>query len=345
MAVTILDIARSIGVSKATVSRAFIHPELVDPDTLSRIRKTAEKMGYRPNAIARAMITKRTGNIAFIIYGRQAPVITNPFYGPMLETVVAEAQKCGYSVFIVSDDELRLSTGELMLQKQVDGVIFASQPDNEMIEMFQKNGTPVVLVNHRSQRKNLPAVLSDDYAGVRLAMEHLLSLGHRRIALLSGNFTDFIRMRREEAYRDALDSAGIVIDERCQTLVEPHVADACLGMETIFARTEDAPPTAVMAMNDLIAAGAIKAAHARGLCVPKDFAVVGYDNSSICELTEPELTSVDGGKTEMGAMAVKLLTSLMRGESVEERVLTLGVRLAERGSTKNDASEQAEGTK
>lgn len=343
MAVTIMDVARTSGVSKATVSRAFIHPEIVDPDTLSRIRRNAERLGYRPNAIARAMITKRTGNIAFIIYGRQAPVITNPFYGPILETVVAEAQKCGYSVFIVSDEELRLSTSDTLLQKQVDGVIFASQPDNEMVELFQKSGTPIVLVNHRSEKRNLPAVISDDYAGVRLAMEHLIESGHERIALLSGNFTEFIRLRREEAYRDALLAAHLPYDPRYIGCVEPHVADAEAGMLKVFERTSDARPTAVMAMNDTIAAGAIKAAHARGLSVPKDFAVIGYDDSSICELTEPTLSSVDGGKTAMGAEAVRLLTGLMRGEAIGENVVVLDAKLVLRRSTENDQSSELAG--
>lgn len=332
MSVTILDIARATGFSKATVSRAFINPELLQPETLKTILDAASDMGYRPNAIARAMITKRTGNLAFIIYGRQAPVITNPFYGPILESVVNAAQRQGYSVFIVSDEEIRLPSGDLMLQKQVDGVIFASQPDLDMLEMYRRNGTPVVLVNHRSERPDMVSVISDDYQGVYLVMDHLYSMGRRRIALLGGNFTEFILHRREQAYRDALARFGILYDERLVELTEPHVADAEAGMLRILGRTGRDGLDAVVCMNDTLAAGALKALRKAGKRVPEDVAVTGYDDSVVCTLCEPELTSVDGGKERMGEEAVRLLCALIDKKTNVESVV-LNANLKVRAST------------
>lgn len=333
MSVTILDIAKATGFSKATVSRAFINPELLQPETLKRIQDAAADMGYRPNAIARAMITKKTGNLAFIIYGRQAPVITNPFYGPILESVVNAAQRQGYSVFIVSDEEIRLPSGDLMLQKQVDGVIFASQPDLKMLEMYRHNGTPVVLVNHRSTLPDMVSVISDDYQGMHLVMDHLHAMGRRRISLLGGNFTEFILQRREKAYRDALNRYGIAYDERYVDLAEPHVAEAEDAMRRILARTGYEFPDAVVCMNDTLAVGAIKALRKAGLRVPEDVAVTGYDDSAVCTLCEPELTSIDGGKERMGEEAVRLLCALIDKKTNLESVI-LDAKLVERASTR-----------
>ena len=336
MSVTILDIAKATGFSKATVSRAFINPELLQPETLKTILDAAANMGYRPNAIARAMITKRTGNMAFIIYGRQAPVITNPFYGPILESAVNAAQRKGYSVFIVSDDEIRLPSGDLMLQKQVDGVIFASQPDPDMLEMYRRNGTPVVLVNHRSERPNMVSVISDDYQGVHLAMDHLYALGRRRIAMLEGNFTEFILRRRAQAYRDSLARFGLPYDGQLVELTEPHVAEAEAGMLRILDRTGKNAPDAVMCMNDTLAAGALKALRKAGRRVPDDVAVIGYDDSVVCTLCEPELTSVDGGKERMGEEAVRLLCALIDKKTNVESVI-LSAQLKVRASTAQTA--------
>ncbi|MEA4914756.1 MAG: LacI family DNA-binding transcriptional regulator [Christensenella sp.] len=339
MSVTILDIAGATGFSKATVSRAFINPELLQPDTLKTILDAAARMGYRPNAIARAMITKRTGNLAFIIYGRQAPVITNPFYGPILESVVNAAQRQGFSVFIVSDEEIRLPSGDLMLQKQVDGVIFASQPDPDMLEMYRCNGTPVVLVNHRSELPDMVSVISDDYQGINLVMDHLYYIGHRRIALLGGNFTEFILHRRQQAYKDALARFGIPYNDQLVEVAEPHVADAEAGMRRILLRAGADCPDAVVCMNDTLAVGAIKALRKAGKRVPEDVAVTGYDDSTICALCEPELTSVDGGKERMGEEAVRLLCDLIAKKTNVESV-TLNARLKIRASTAGEAGKE-----
>ncbi|MDL2258794.1 LacI family transcriptional regulator [Eubacteriales bacterium OttesenSCG-928-K08] len=330
--VTILDIAKITGFSKATVARAFANPEQVRPATLEIIRTAARTMGYRPNAIARAMITKRTGNLAFIIYGKQAPVITNPFYGPVLESVVNAAQRKGYSVFIVSDEEMRLPSGSIMLEKQVDGTIFASQPDPEMLNLYKSTGTPVVLLNHVSETDDVISVTADDYGGVFLAVEHLYSLGRRSFALIEGNFTEYIRNLRKQAYIDALKKFGLVYDERMVELVEPHVADAELGMRNILERSGNNSPDAVLCMNDIIAAGAMKALQAAGRRIPQDTAVVGYDDSSICTYCNPELTSIDGGKERMGEEAVRILCELIeKKENVEP--VCLDVRLSIKGST------------
>lgn len=329
MSVTIFDVAASAGVSKATVSRAFTNPTAVNHDTLKRIQKAAEVLNYRPNAVARAMITKRTGNFAFITYGAQAPVITNPFYGPILESVVKSAGDTGHSMFIVSDEELRIDSGELILQKQVDGIIFASQPNLDMVASARRSGIPLVFINHVIE--NAYCLVCDDKGGTIRAVEHLAELGHTRIGLLSGLFTDFIRNRRHQAYCEAMASHGLTVSPEWLAEVHPGIRQAHDGALRLLCKPNR--PTALLCTNDAIAAGAIKAALHLGLRVPEDLSVIGYDNSAFCTVCEPDLTSVDVGKEEMGALAVKCLMAQINGKIWEDEITVLPAELIVRAST------------
>lgn len=331
MGVTIFDVADAAGVSKATVSRAYTNPAAVNPDTLKRILSAAQEIGYRPNAIARAMITKRTGNFAFIIYGQQAPVITNPFYGPILESVVKAAGDTGHSMFIASDDDIQSNNGERILERQVDGIIFSSQPNLEMLHSAIRSKIPIVLINHVQDLPEAYCLLGDDKQGTEQAVEHLISLGHRRIALLDGLFTRFIRERRNTAFVETLSRCGVPFDPSLVHVVNPTMQDACNGMQQLL--TRDDPPTAVFCTNDTIAAGAMKAAKRLGLRVPDDLSVIGYDNSAFCTLLEPELTSIDAQKERMGEMAVECLTAQINNTPWPAHVHTLPTRLVLRGTT------------
>lgn len=331
MNVTIFDVAEVAGVSKATVSRVFTNPEAVNPDTRKRILAAAEDLGYRPNAIARAMITKRTGNFSFIIYGEQAPVITNPFYGPILESVVKAASDIGHSLFIASDEELKTDSGELMLQKQVDGIIFSSQPNEELVKGARIRNIPIVMINNVTDRHSAYCLLCDDHSGITQAVEHLIGLGHRRIAMLGGMFTEFIRTRRMSAYRQTLEKHALPCPEGYVEMVAPTIAQAYEGMRRLLTLAQR--PTAVVCMNDTIAIGAIKAALHAGLSVPGQLSVTGFDNSAYCAVSEPELTSVDPNPAELGRRAVEYLYAKISGAPISEQAVTLPARLVVRGSS------------
>lgn len=331
MRATILDVAALAGVSKATVSRAFINPDAVSPDTRERIFAAAKALQYRPNAIARAMITKRTGNLAFIIYGKQAPVITNPFYGAILESVVRAASDIGYSMFIESDAALRAQSGELMLQKQVDGIIFSSQPHIPMVMSAMEGGTPTVFVNHITDLPGAHCLVCDDNGGMALAVGHLAALGHRRIAMLSGRFTRFIRDRRHRGFLQAMGAHRLAADTALIASCEPTMEAALRAASALL--DAPAPPTAVVCTNDTLAVGAMKAALHRGLRLPEDFSVVGFDDSAFCPLVEPELTSVRYDTERMGRLAVECLMAQINGASWPKPVITLEAALVERRST------------
>ncbi|MDK2840353.1 MAG: LacI family transcriptional regulator, repressor for deo operon, udp, cdd, tsx, nupC, and nupG [Thermosipho sp. (in: thermotogales)] len=138
MSVTIHDVAKLAGVSKSTVSRAISNSKLINEDTRQKVLQAAEILNYKPNAIARAMITKKTKNIGFIIYQKHKPILSHPFYSPILESIVDTTNSMGYNLFISSDNDIKIASGEIFMQKKVDGIILASRVDKNIILSFKK---------------------------------------------------------------------------------------------------------------------------------------------------------------------------------------------------------------
>ncbi|MDR1800354.1 MAG: LacI family transcriptional regulator [Lachnospiraceae bacterium] len=328
---TISDVANMAGVSIATVSRAFSEPDMVSPSTRKRIHDAADTLKYRPNAIARAMVTKRTGNLAFIIYSKQAPAIMNPFYGAVLESVVSAATKEGYGMFIATDTELNTAAGKLMLQKQVDGIIFSSKPDYEILSSAKANNTPVVLINHEPDMPKTHCLLSDDYGGIRIAVRHLAELGHEKIGFVSGTFTDFIRTRRYHGFLQALGELGLRFVPEWFIECEPAIEVATKAVIKILSLIDR--PTALVCANDTLAVGAVKGAQRLGFSVPEDISVTGFDDSVLCTVCEPELTSIRIDKDKMGKLAVECLMSQISGVTQTNYVRTLTATLALRSSS------------
>jgi DNA-binding LacI/PurR family transcriptional regulator len=277
------------------------------------------------------MITKKTENIGFIIFERQNPVISNPFYAPILESVVQATAEKGYSLFISSDRDLRLPSGEIMLRKQVDGVILASQTESDIILNFQRKNIPVVLINYHINLENLYCIISDDYSGISQAIEYLADRGHKNIGLLSGRFTPFIYSRRYNAYLDAMRKHGLTPDFRFVQTVEATVKDAYMLVSSLL--TQENRPTALLCTNDTIAVGAMKAVLRAGLRIPQDMSVIGYDNSDLCMICEPELTSVAVDMSKMGRLSVEYLLAQINGQTPDQKIVTVDSKLILRGTT------------
>jgi len=331
MSATILDVAVLANVSKATVSRAFSSPDKVNPDTRKRIMEAARRLQYQPNALARAMITKQSGNFAFIIYGEQAPVITNPFYGEILESVVNTTVEMNRSMFIVSDDKIRTEAASLVLQKQVDGIIFASQPNSEMLLRSSEKGIPHVLINHMTDLTESYSLLCDDYGGMKQAVDHLAELGHRRIGFLNGYFTEFIKQRRYQGFVQAMAQNNLRFDPDIAATGGISVQEAIESTKSLLLREN--PPTAVICANDTIAVGAMKAVSRMGLRVPEDFSVIGFDDSSFCTMSEPELTSIRIDKQRMGQLAVECLVAQIEKRDWLYPTITMETNIIVRDST------------
>lgn len=330
MAATIIDVARLCGYSKATVSRAYASPETVSEKTREKVYAAAKQLNYAPNAIARAMVRQRTENIAFIIHEKQYPAILNPFYSVALEAAMQEGTRRNYSLFITTNQDMQLPNGEVCIKKHMDGVIFAGEAAPSAIEEFRRQNIPVVLLNHRIDMERLLCVTADHFHGAVAAADYLYQQGHRRIGLLAGRFSRQVYEARFSGYSKALEAHGLPLDMQYIADLDPTLEEGQRAMSSLLALHDR--PTAVFCTNDTIAAGAVKAVLRAGLRVPEDVAVVGFDDSYISRVIEPELTTVRIDAAKMGRIAIQKLFDLIEGLPVEETLVQIPTELVVRGS-------------
>lgn len=310
MNATIYDVSRLSGVSIATVSRTFASPERVREATRKRVFEAAEVLHYSPNAIARAMARQQTDKIAFLICKKDATIL-DEFYARICESIMRRT--------IQSDRQLVISTAADWVQaagtaqnKQVEGVILGGNAQADMVSDFQSKRIAVVLVNNRMPGFDLPSVVSDEYGGVRLAVEHLIERGHRRIAMIAGRFSPYIVGERYDAFLRVMGEHGLEAEAHHVAMCDPTAESATRTALEMLDRRDR--PTAIFGANDVIAAGVLKAALRLGLKVPRDLAVVGFDDSTICGMVEPELTSVHVNCLRIGEVGVDCLHALLNGE-------------------------------
>ncbi|WP_308527464.1 LacI family DNA-binding transcriptional regulator [uncultured Oscillibacter sp.] len=326
---TIYDVSRLSGVSIATVSRAFSNPEMVREKTRQKVFEAAEVLHYSPNAIAQAMARQRTNKIAFLIC-KEGATILDEFYAGICNGIMHAINQLDYELVIstAADWDLAASNSK---NKQVEGVILGGNARPDMISELQSRKVAVVLVNNRMPGFDLPCVVSDEYGGVRQALEHLISRGHRDIAMLAGRFSPYILNERYRAFWEIAQAHGLPVDARHIKLCDPTVESAAEACLELLSREDR--PTAIFGTNDAVAAGAMKAARRLGLRLPEDLAVTGLDDSSVCRMLEPELTSVHIDCRQMGELSVKMMQTLLAGEKAVPQVTVVPTELQIRSST------------
>jgi len=318
---TIRDVATASGVHISTVSRTFSAPHLVNADTRSRVLATAETLGYRPNRAARALITGRTHNLGLIVAD-----IANPFFPPMIKAAEGQARLRDHHIFVADTNEDALVEEDLVraLAKQVDGVLLCSpRMNNSLIEQLSRE-VPLVVVNRLVA--GLPCVVMDVAQGARQAVEHLVGLGHRELALLGGPRGSWTNREIRKA-----------------ALATARAADASLTVLSPNPPTEDggytaaepvirAGASAVLAYNDLMAIGLIEGLDALGVSVPADLSVVGIDDIALSRRTRPKLTTVANPTSAAGRAAVDMLLQAGDDRRTTAQV-TLQTELVVRDST------------
>jgi len=324
MPATIRDVARLAGVSPSTVSRALSMPGVVNPATRARVMAAADSLGYAPNKAARGLITGRTGNIGLVV-----PDLANPFFPSVVKGVQARAGESDVAVFLADSDEN--STAEIglvrALAKQVDGMILCSprSSDHELIGLAQE--TNVVLINRLVE--GLPAVTFDNEEAMRLAVDHLVALGHRRIAWVGGPKTSWSNKHRMIGLFAAAHDSGVELAP--VGFFQPTYDGGIAAADQVVAKRA----TAVVAYNDLVAIGLLARLHARGISVPDDLSVVGVDDIAMSRMAHPALTTVRLPKQKAGRLAVELLLGLLDDPDPGSISLrgTLHGELMVRGST------------
>ncbi|GHC70670.1 LacI family transcriptional regulator [Nocardiopsis terrae] len=296
MAVTIRDVARVSGVHVSTVSRTLSAAHLVSPDTRARVLAAADALGYRPNRAARALSTSRTGNLGLIVAD-----IANPFFPPLVKSAQAQARERDYHVFVADTDERPEVEEELVrsMAKQVDGVLLvAPRLANRVIAELSRE-LPLVVVNRRL--RGVPGVLMDVGSGARQALDHLLGLGHREIALATGPHTAWTSREIERAAEGLAAERGVLLQR-----IGPNPPTE-EGGRSAAEEVAASGASAVLAHNDLMAFGLVRQAAGLGLSVPGDLSVVGVDNSHVAQYCSPALTTVEMPVSAAGRGAVDLL--------------------------------------
>jgi DNA-binding LacI/PurR family transcriptional regulator len=325
--VTTHDVARRAGVSQATVSLVLGgNPRArVAPATRERVMRAADELGYRPNMLARGLVRGRSFALGVVVAD-----LSNPFFLDVVTGVQRVAAEAGYAVLPGDTRETTPARHlEALRQRQVDGVIIdglgaATLPEDALRDL------KVVLVDEPSER--WPGVASDALAAGRLAAEHLLGLGHRRLAFI-GPASDAHAFRmRERGFVQALFQAGIALPSERLRREAPTVGGGQRAMKALLALGER--PTGVFCANDLVAAGALKACLAAKVEVPGALSIVGCDDVEIARVLTPELTTVAVPARELGARAARLLMRQLDGETFIPRPSRpLPVRLIARGTT------------
>jgi LacI family transcriptional regulator len=301
---TIHDVARHAGVSPVTVSRVLNRSARVSPATEERVRRAMAELGYVPSSAARSLRLRQTRTLALLV-----PDITNPFWTTVARGVEDAAQSCGYSVFLGNTDENPSKQRDYLMAlvgQRVDGVIVApydSNPDG--LALLQQKRIPTVLIDRRVEGWHADTVIGDSLAGACALVTHLIALGHRRIAMISGPASTTTATDRVAGYCLALQQAGLPLAPELVCFGEYRPASgerltaAVLGL--------DPRPTAIFAANNLIAIGVIAAVGRAGLRIPEDVAVVAFDDLPDAARVFPFLTVAVQPAYEMGATAARLL--------------------------------------
>lgn len=313
---TIYDVSRLSGVSTATVSRTFSDPDKVRETTRRKVYEAAAVLHYSPNAIARAMAQQRTGKIAYLICKKGATIL-DEFYAGICEGIMRTANRSDYLLLVSNADDWRM-TASTAQSKQIEGVILGGNAQADLVSEFQSRNVAVVMVNNHMAGFDVPCVVSDEDGGVRQALEYLISRGHRKIGMIVGRFSPYIIGKRYDAFLRVAGEHGIPIEARQIQMCDPTVESAAQAAMELLGCGDR--PTAVFSTNDLIAAGVLKAAKRLSLRVPEDVAVVGFDDSTICNMLEPELTSIHVDCRKMGELCMERLRSLLNGETDIPRV-------------------------
>lgn len=322
-AATIHDVAEAAGASISTVSRSFHMPELVRPQTRARVLETAAALGYTPNRAARGLITGRTGNLGLIV-----PDIANPVFPALIKAAQARARARDYSVFLADTEEDPDAELQLIraMAKQVDGVIACSSRMSESKLREVAGLTSLVLVNRRSP--GVPSVSMDMRGGMQQAVEHLYALGHRRCVYLAGPRPSWSNRQRQKALRAAADGLGMAA-----TMLGPFEPSYEAGLRAADQALAE-EPTAIVAYNDLIALGVLARLADRGVAVPKDVSVVGFDDIQMAVIASPPLTTVSAPTAVVGRVAVDLLLGPGAGQAGDGRqAREIKTELRVRGST------------
>jgi len=332
VATTLREVADLAGVHPATVSRA-LNPDTrdrVNAKTAVRVDEAARTLGYRVNRLARGLKMRRSLTAGVLI-----PDLTNPFFPPIVRGIEDRLQEDGYTALLTNTDgdPQRARKGlETLLDRQVDGLILATATrEDALVADAAAAGLPVVLVNRRVDQSDVPAVVPDDVGGVHAAVEHLVGLGHRRIAHIAGPLTTSTGHLRREGFLASAGEYGLDVADLVR--VADSFTETAGTLQALALLRAHRDITAIVAGNDLIALGCLDALVTEGRRCPDDVSLVGFNDMPFIDKVSPPLTTVHVPHYELGQRAADLLLGRLQDRTRASSQLVVGVRLIVRDST------------
>lgn len=323
------DVAKIAKVSTATVSRVLSNHPNVSPEMREKVLRAIEELDYKPNLLA-SNLRRMTSRTILVVL----PDITNPFFSQVVQGFQTVARERNYHVLLGdtgNDLEQEREFIELVNQKMVDGLILATAriSNDEILAVTRE--LPVVLSCEYLDSVDIPTVSIDNVAASREATQHLISLGHRRIAHISGPLGVVLSRDRIRGYRQALQLNELEVDDSLIQEGDFTLQSGRANMKKILAMAH--PPSAVFAANDEMAVGVIKAIKEAGLSVPKDISVIGFDDVPFSTIITPELTTIHQPKFDIGTKAMNLLLDLIEDVPISQKQMVLSHKLIGREST------------
>ena len=333
---TIEDVARRAGVSKSLVSLVMRGGRHVSDRRRTAVMQAVAKLGYRPNAMARGLKERRSRILGVLVSD-----LHNPFFADLAEGIQDQAARAGYRMLVATSNRSPAQEEaaiESLLQLRVDGLILSGLLVESRLVVQASREVPVVLVGREAKATSLDSVTNDDRAGAQAVVQHCATLGHRRIAHIDGGRGAGASARRR-GYEDGMRQLHLSRHLR----VVPGAFTEDAGHSGALLLLDQRPrPTAIFASNDLAAIGALNALEERGLRVPDDVSLAGYDNTSLAALRHISLTTVHQPRLEMGQMSVAILLEKLHEGSTRFRRAVLSPSLVVRGTTAPPPAERKE---
>lgn len=330
MAVTIREVAERAGVSTMTVSRVLNESQKVQPETRQKVEQAIKELGYVPNALARGLSSQKTGVLALIV-----PDVANPFFTKLVRGAENVAWQNGYRTLLCNtENDLQREKAyiEDMVTQRIEGALVSPTSDHSRrhLSMLEKHEVPVVMIDRSVEGVQYDLVEGDNLGGARRLVEHLIGLGHRRIAMVGGPLDISTSRDRLKGYRQALEAAGIAYEP--ELVIQTNV-DQRGGYQAVKQLLQLKPrPQAVFSVNNLVAVGIVQGVREAGLNVPKDLALVCFDDIEHASIICPFLTVMAQPAESFGTLALQLLLERISGRSLERRHVVLSTELIIRES-------------
>jgi LacI family transcriptional regulator len=324
------DVAERAGLSVSTVSHVINNTRAVSDESRQHVLQAMEELGFKPNALARSLRRRQSNTLGMIV-----PDSANPFFAEIARAIEDASFAQNYSVILCNSEgdlEKQQAYTDVLIENRVAGILFvAAGVSTELVSELGQRRVPLVVIDREVADVEVDTVMTNHAQGGCLATQHLIDLGHRRIACIAGNSEVAPSADRLTGYRQTLQKNDLAYDEGLVVKGDFQYRSGYEATNDLL--TKKKPPTAVFACNDLMAVGCISAASALGFRVPDDLSVVGFDDVQLASYTNPSLTTVDQPKVEIGTLATQMLLERMKNLDASPRFERLDTELLIRRST------------